>query len=174
MRTPDSALPLLVTALALVAGPALAVETKSAEPAKFSLHVESAEGDEVRIEASSGWLGALIATADIECDGDADGQSRRMMEDLRRQGEGGFHRYRDEDDGDLVIGRRSRGALKLETRGDDGDRAIVEMPWEVAECLMMGIDPPGDLGRRIARGEAKLSIDVREGDDGDRVTLRLE
>lgn len=165
---------LFVTTLALLAAPALAGEAKKSEPASFSLHVESAEGDEVRIEASSGWLGALIAAADVECEGDADGQTRAMMEDLRRQGEGGIHRYRDEDDGDLVIGRRARGSLKLETRGDDGDRAVVEMPWEVAECLMMGIDPPGDLGRRIARGEAKLSIDVREGDAGDRVTLRLE
>lgn len=165
---------LFVTTLALLAAPALAGETKKSEPASFSLHVESAEGDEVRIEASSGWLGALIAAADVECEGDADRQTRAMMEDLRRQGEGGIHRYRDEDDGDLVIGRRARGSLKLETRGDDGDRAVVEMPWEVAECLMMGIDPPGDLGLRIARGEAKLSIDVREGDAGDRVTLRLE
>lgn len=165
---------LFVTTLALVAAPVLAGDTEKSEPASFSLHVESAEGDEVRIEASSGWLGALIAATDVECEGDADRQTRAMMEDLRRQGEGGFHRYRDEDDGDLVIGRRARGSLKLETRGDDGDRAVVEMPWEVAECLMMGIDPPGDLGRRIARGEAKLSIDVREGDAGDRVTLRLE
>jgi hypothetical protein len=174
MRTPATAAPLLVAVLAAVAGPALADEAKPAEPVKLSLHVESAEGDEVRIEASSGWLGALIASADVECEGDSDRQARLMMEDLRRQGEGGIHRYRDEDDGDLVIGRRARGALKLETRGDDGDVAVVEMPWEVAECLLSGIDPPGDLGRRIARGEAKLAIDVREGADGDRVSLRLE
>lgn len=173
MRTSDPRLPLMVAALALVAGPALAGEASKTEPARFSLHVESAEGDEVKIEASTGWLGALIASADIECEGDADARARAMMEDLRRQGEGGYHRYRDED-GDVVVGRRSRGSLKLETRDDDGDRSIVEMPWEVAECLMMGIDPPGDLGRRIARGEAKFSIDVRESDGGDRVTLRLE
>lgn len=170
MRTPA----LYLATFALVCTPALAGESRKTEPASFSLHVESADGDEVRIEASSGWLGALIASADVECDGDADRQTRAMMEDLRRQGEGGFHRYRDEDDGDRVTGRRSRGSLKLETRGDDGDLAVVEMPWEVAECLMMGVEPPGDLGRRISRGEAKLSIDVREGDGGDRVTLRLE
>jgi hypothetical protein len=174
MRTPDATAPLLVAVLVLAAGPARAGDSKPAEPATFSLHVESAEGEEVRIEATSGWLGALIASADVECEGDSDRQARAMMEDLRRQGEGGVHRYRDEDDGDRVIGRRTRGALKLETRGEDGDVAVVEMPWEVAECLMLGIDPPGDLGRRIARGEAKLAIDVREGDTGDRVTLRLE
>lgn len=173
MSTSDPRLALIVAALTLAAVPALAGEASKAEPARFSLHVESAEGDEVRIEASSGWLGALIASAGIECADDGDPRARAMMEDLRRQGEGGYHRYRDED-GDVVIGRRSRGALKLETRDDDGDRSIVEMPWEVAECLMLGIDPLGDLGRRIARGEAKFSIDVRESEGGDRVTLRLE
>ena len=170
MRTPA----LLLTTLALVSAPVLAGDAGRTEPAKFSLHVESAEGDEVRIEASSGWLGALISSVDVECDADSDPRTRAMMEDLRRQGEGGFHRYRDEEDGERVTGRRARGSLKLETRGDDGDLAVVEMPWEVAECLMMGVEPPGDLGRRVAAGDAKLSIDVREGDGGDRVTLRLE
>jgi hypothetical protein len=94
-----------------------------------------------------------------------------MMQSLAGQGEGGVYRFVDEDDGDQVVARRSRGALKIESTGGDGERAVVEMPWEVAQCLMLGVEPPGDLGRRIARGDARLRVDVRDRDGRVRVSL---
>jgi len=139
--------------------------------ATLRVDVEDEDGTRVHFELGSGWLGALISAVDIECDADSDARTRKMMRSLRRQGEGGVYRFRDED-GDDILARRRMGQLRIETRdADDGERAVVEMPWEVAECLISGIDPPGDLGRRIAEGDARMKIDVRDGDGRVRISL---
>lgn len=137
------------------------------EGGKGALHLEvrGDDGDNVDLHLSSGWLGALISTARIDCDADSDGDARRMMESLREQGEGGVWKDR-ERDGDQVLARRAKGMLKIQSTDGDGDRSYVEMPWEVAECLMLGVEPPGDLGRRLARGEAKFRIQVDDRDGG--------
>ncbi len=166
--TTAAALPLaLAGALTLFAAPAGAAGAAGSDPAKASLHlsVQGDDGENVDLHLSSGWLGAMVSAATLECDGDADADSRRMMRSLREQGEGGVWKERD-GDGDLVLARRSKGMLKIETEGDDGDRAYVEMPWEVAECLMLGVSPGGDLGRRIAKGDAKFRIQVDDHDGG--------
>lgn len=174
MRRPM--LPLLLaalastTALALGAAPALAEEAKSRP--SFALLVTGEDGDNVRLEINSHWLGALVSAAEIECEEADDRDVREMMASLRRQGEGGVYEYRDRDDGDRVLARRSRGLLKLETRDRDGDRAIVEMPWETADCLMGGVPPEGDLGDRIVKGLASLKVDARDGES--RVRLSIE
>lgn len=134
-------------------------------PASLHLEVKGDDGENVDLHISSGWFGALVSAAALDCDGDADGDARRMMQSLRAQGEGGVWKDRDRD-GDEVLARRAKGMLKIEAAEDDGGKAYVEMPWEVAECLMLGIEPAGDLGRRLARGEAKFRIQVDDHDGG--------
>ena len=157
---------------AAVAGPATAGDGKREDPS-LRVHVEDEDGTSVRVDLSAGWLGALIESVELECDDHGtDRQAREMMKSLQEQGEGGVHRYTDVDDRDEVVGRRARGALKLEVTEPDGDVSRIEMPWEVAQCLLLGVDPPGELGDRIGRGEAKLRLDLR--DDGNRIRLDLD
>lgn len=166
--TTAAVLPLaLAGALTLFAAPAGAADGAGSDPAKASLHlsVQGDDGENVDLHLSSGWFGALVSAATLDCDGDADGDARKMMQSLRRQGEGGVWKDRDQD-GDLVLARRAKGMLKIETTEQDGGKAYVEMPWEVAECLMLGIEPSGDLGRRIANGEAKFRVQVDDRDGG--------
>jgi hypothetical protein len=155
--------------LAFVA-PALAGDEKDSPPS-LKILVEGEDGSRVKVDLGAGWLAAIVDAAEIECEAESHGQSRAMMESLAGQGEGGVYRFVDEDDGDQVVARRSRGALKIESTGRDGDLAVVEMPWDVAECLLLGVGPPGDLGRRIARGDAKLRLDVRDRDGRVRISL---
>lgn len=164
----------LITALP-APPPASAAETAAKDdpaPAAFHLQVRGDDGDNVDLRLSSGWLGAIVSAATLECDGDADRDARRMMESLRDQGEGGVWKDRDRD-GDRVLARRAKGQLKIETTDEEGERAFLEMPWELAECLMLGISPPGDLGRRIASGEAKFRVEVA-GRDGGTVRMAIE
>lgn len=157
-----------VAALALPATPAWAGDDK----AEIEVNVEKDGEETLHLQIGSSWLGGLIAAAEIECEASGDRDVRRMMASLREQGEGGVYEYRDPDDGDRVLARRSRGSLKIETYGRNDKRATVEMPWETADCLMGGVAPAGELGDRIARGLADLKIDVR--DDDSRVRLRIE
>jgi hypothetical protein len=152
---------------------AAAAEEPAAKPESgtMKLDIRSEDGSKVQLEISSGWIGALLSHSDIDCDGRRDRRTREMMSSLDGQGEGGVWKGRD-DDGDRVLARRSRGMLKLESADEDGDLSTVEMPWEVAQCLLAGIEPAGDLGRRIASGEARIAIDLR--DDGGRVSFRIE
>jgi hypothetical protein len=168
---------ILAPALALGLGLLLPVAAAAHDPgdhhddhATLKVHVEGDDGESVHFELGSGWLGALISAVDIECDAEGDADTRRMMKSLREQGEGGLYRFED-DDGDDVVARRRKGQLRIETREDDGERAVVEMPWEVAECLLLGVDPPGDLGHRIAAGDVQMKIDVRDGDGRVRISL---
>ncbi|KAB2966399.1 MAG: hypothetical protein F9K18_05675 [Thermoanaerobaculia bacterium] len=160
-----------VAAAALVfAVPASAGEDKDSSPS-LKIRVEGEDGSRVSVDVATGWLGAILDAADIECEAGADRQARAMMESLAAQGEGGVYRFEDEDDGDRVLARRSRGALKIESTGRDGEVALIEMPWEAAQCLMMGVDPAGDLGRRIARGDAQLRVDVRDREGRVRISF---
>ncbi len=159
----------LALAAALLLSPstlsAAAGERPEESPASLHLEVTGDDGERVDLQLSSGWFGALVSAASFDCDGDADGDARRMMESLRAQGEGGVWKDRDRD-GDEVLARRAKGMLKIEAAGDEGGKAYVEMPWEVAECLMLGVEPAGDLGRRVARGDAKFRIRVDDRDGG--------
>lgn len=163
-------LALLAAATALVAAPLLGGESKPADPT-LEIRVEGDDGASVRLSLSTGWLAGLIDEIHIECKTESDARTRETMASLDAAGEGAVREYV-EDDGDRVVARRTRGQLVLETRERDGGRATVEMPWAAARCLMLGIEPDGDLGRRIASGEARLRLDVR--DHGDRVRVRLE
>lgn len=169
---------ILAAPLALAATAAGAADRAAPSPgeAPASLHIQvrGDDGEDVDLRLSSGWLGALIRGATIECDADShsDGDGRRMMESLRAQGEGGVWKERGRD-GDEVLARRTRGLLKIRSAERGGDQAEIEMPWELAECLMLGVVPGGDLGGRIARGEAKFSVHL-EDDDGSTVRLAIE
>jgi hypothetical protein len=138
---------------------------------RVSIKVEREDGSKVEIETGSGWLSGLIAHADVDCEADDERSTREMMSSLTRQGEGGVYRGEDEDGVDFVAKRRD-GMLRIDKPEDDGKRTLVEMPWEVAQCLMAGIQPAGDLGKRLARGDAKLRFET--SNHGARVSIRLE
>jgi len=165
-----------ITPYALVALAVLALPAAKAwagdDKAELELRIEHDGEEKINLQIGSTWLGGLLAMAEIECDASGDRDVRRMMASLRDQGEGGVFEYVDRHDGDRVLARRSRGNLKIETYGNDGERATVEMPWETADCLMGGVAPAGALGDRIAKGLADLKIDVR--DDDSRVRLKIE
>lgn len=135
------------------------------------LEVESDDGEEVRIELASGWLSALARHATIDCDGSDDRRTRRMARTLDRRGEGSVYEFVDSD-GDQVVARRARGQLILETTDEDGDRAVVEMPWVLAECWMLGRQPADGLAGLLSDGGLALRIDARDG--GDRVHVSLD
>lgn len=137
----------------------------------FHLEVHSDDGNEVRLELSSGWLSALVSRLDIDCDGSDDRRTRRMAEALDRSGEGGIYEFEDRD-GDAVVARRTRGQLILETTERGGDKAVVEMPWPLAECLMLGREPAGGFSRWMSLEGFQLKVDARDGED--RVRIRFD
>jgi hypothetical protein len=167
-----SRLPVLFGAVVLAAPVFLARPAQAESKARMSIQIETDEGSKVELETGADWLQGLISGADVTCDADHDRSTRKMMSSLTRQGEGGVYHGEDEDGGDFVARRRS-GMLRIEKDDDDGERMLVEMPWDVAQCLMAGIEPAGDLGKRLARGEAKLRFET-EGESGARVSIRLE
>lgn len=136
----------------------------------FQLEVDGDDGEHVRIELSTGWIAALVRHATIDCEGSDDRRTRRMAEELDRRGEGGVYEFEDRD-GDEVLARRSRGQLILETRERGGERAVVEMPWVLAECWMLGREPAGGLARWIAEKGFDLRVDARDGDERVRIAL---
>ena len=133
------------------------------------LHVDGDDG-KVDLDLSLGWLATFIDWADLECDTHTDADTRRMAKSLDRQGEGGVYEFED-DDGDAVVARRVKGALKIESRDDDGEVSKVEMPWPLAECLFLGREPKGGLGRALGDGDVRIRV---EGKDGDRVTVDVD
>lgn len=169
MRTLAS--PLALICLAALAAPAVPAAAEENPKANLEVNIEKDGKETLHLEIGSSWLGAILAAAEIDCERAHDRDVRRMMDSLRHQGEGGVYEYTDRDDGDRVLARRSRGNLKLETIGRDGERASVEMPWETADCLMGGVAPEGDLGQRIAAGLADLKVDIRDDDSRVRVTI---
>jgi hypothetical protein len=128
----------------------------------FKLEVRGDDGEHVKLELAAGWLSALLRHSTIECDGSDDRRTHRMAEALDRRGEGAVYEFESRN-GDRVVSRRSRGRLILETFEDDGDRAVVEMPWVLAECWLLGREPAGGLARWMADEGVSLRIDGRDG-----------
>ena len=133
----------------------------------FHLHIDGDDGGKVDVELSLGWLAAFVDWSDFECDVDTDSDTRRMARALDRAGEGSVYEFEDED-GEQVAARRVDGLLKLESRNDNGKTARVAMPWPLAECLFLGREPHGGMGRALSRGDFKIKV---EGRDGGRVTI---
>jgi hypothetical protein len=174
MASPRTRLLVLAGPIALaavLAGPLGAEEKKPPGPS-LDLRVEDEDGTKVQLRLATGWLSGLVDSIHVDCRTESAPQSRKMMESLDAAGEGAVYSYVDDRDGDRVLGRRARGQLVLETRERDGGGATIEMPWPAARCLMLGIPPEGDFGRRIAEGKVRLRLDVRDHDD--RVQIRFE
>jgi hypothetical protein len=148
----------------------LAAAAFAADEGKVTLRIQTDEGTKISLETGAGSLRSLIAGTDVRCDAEHDPETRRMMASLTRQGEGGV--YRGEEEDGHYVARRRDGMMRIEKRQEDGGTTVVEMPWDVARCLMEGIAPPGDLGRRLARGEAKLRFEARG--EGGSFSIRLE
>jgi len=136
----------------------------------FHLRVDGDDGGRVDLDLSLGWLAAFVDWADLDCEVDTNSDTRRMARSLDRQGDGGVYEFED-DDGDEVVARRVKGALKIESRDADGELSKVEMPWPLAECLFLGREPHGGLGRALSRGDIRIRV---EGDGGDRVTIDVD
>jgi hypothetical protein len=134
--------------------------------------VQGEDGERVSFSISSSGLAGLISRADfdLDCEGADDRQTRRMMALLDEKGDGAIYRGED-DDGDPLVGRRRGGRLLIESRDDDGERAEIEMPWPLAECLLLGREPEGGLRRALARGDLEFRIDAR--DEGGRVRISI-
>lgn len=156
----------LAAALTLLPAAAFA----GSDSSTFHLRVDGDDGGRVDLDLSLGWLAAFADWADFECEVDTDSDTRRMARSLDRQGEGGVYEFED-DDGDEVVARRMKGALKIENRDADGELSKVEMPWPLAECLFLGREPRGGLGRALAKGDFKIRV---ESDDGDRVSIEVD
>lgn len=152
------AVALLPAALAADSGPS------------FKLEVDGDDGERVRLELSAGWLSALVRHATIDCEASDDRRTRRMAEALDRGGEGSVYEFENRD-GDEVVARRTRGQLVLETRDRGGDHAVVEMPWRLAECWMLGREPAGGFARWLADEGLSLRVDSRDGEDRVRISL---
>lgn len=158
--------------LSLVAGALLllAPAAFADDQGKVTLQIQTDEGTKISLETGAAGLRSLIAGAEVRCDTDRDPETRRMMASLDRQGEGGV--YRGEEDGESYVARRRDGSMRIEKNQGDGGKTVIEMPWEVARCLMEGIQPAGGLGRRLARGEAKLRLEA--SGEGGSFSIRLE
>jgi hypothetical protein len=158
----------LALAAALLAAPvALAADSAPS----FKLEVDGDDGERVRIELSAGWLSTLVRHATFDCEGSDDRRTRQMAEALDRRGEGSVYEFEDRD-GDEVVARRSRGQLILETRERDGDQSVVEMPWPLAECWMLGREPAGGFAGWMADEGFTLRVDARDGEG--RVRIRFD
>ena len=160
----------LALACCLAAALSLPYPTLADPGAKFELEVEGEDGEQVRVAVATGWLSALVRHSSIDCDGSDDRRTRRMATELDRRGEGGVYEFEDRD-GNRVVARRSRGRLILEEVDDDGDRAVVEMPWVLAECLMLGREPAGGLAEWLAEEGFSLRIDARDGEGRVRISF---
>lgn len=141
------------------------------QPSSLRLTIEDDDGAKVDLRVGTGWLSGLLEQVEVDCDARPDRQTRRMMDSLTEQGEGGVWSGRD-DDGDRILARRSSGQLKLESTRRDGGRAVVEMPWPAAECLLLGRTPAEGLGSALGQGKARMQIEARE--DGKRVRLSFD
>jgi hypothetical protein len=145
--------------LALVGALALALPAEAgAAPESLRILVEGGDGGRVDIELPAGWVTRLLAAATVDCREADDARMRRMAADLERQGEGGVHVFRGRDERE-VVGRRVRGALKIETRDDDGERVTVEMPWVLAQCFLLGEPPREGIARALARSGLRVRVD---------------
>ena len=165
LRTPALA---LGCSLVLLAAGELAA---SDSPTRLQVKVDDERGGGVDLEIAASWIGNLLDTLDIDCDSSADRETRRMAEHLDRAGDGGRYRFRDHD-GDDVVALRKGGQLRIETTGDDGDRAVVEMPWRLAECFLLGREPEGGVGRLLKSDGFRLRIDAEDGDS--QVVVRID
>lgn len=154
---------------ALVGTIALPLSAAAAEP-RLRLDVVSDDGAEVHLDLSASWLKSWLEFADVDCRAEVDSPTRAMAVSLAAQGEGGVYEY-EQRDGDHVLARRARGELRLEVRERDRDRSVVELPWSLAECWLLGREPQGGIGRALARDGLHVRIEAHDGEDRVRVSL---
>jgi len=149
---------LAIAALALFALPAV---TAAKDSGSFRLIVDGKDGGHLDLQLPTGWLTDLIASSSFECRTDSDAEARKLATSLESQGEGGVYTWTDEH-GREAVARRSRGQLKVDVEEEHGKHSVLEMPWPLAECLLLGREPDGGLGKALGRGGVHIKI---EGDD---------
>jgi hypothetical protein len=161
------------TTLALACVAALLASLPSAAAARdssFRLIVDGKQGGHLDVQLPAGWLTGLLASSSFECRADGDAEARELARSLDRQGEGGVFTWTDEHGRDAVA-RRSRGQLKIDVEDDQGKHSVLEMPWPLAECLLLGRQPEEGLARALGRGGVHVKI---EGDDGGLVRIFVD
>ena len=156
----------IACAATLVGLPALAADSRPG----FELRISGDDGERVRIEIGSSWLASLVREAVLDCEASDDPEVLAMAEALDRAGEGGVHRFVD-DDGDRVTARRRRGQLVLQAVERKGEKATVEMPWAFAECWMLGRAPAGKSARDLVGDGFSLQVDGRDGRERVRIAV---
>ena len=111
----------LLALIALLAVPGLASASKHGATVDISLPLQL--------------LAGLGGTMTLDCDNDVDGDTRAMMQSLRRTG-----RYESREGDDRFTAWRLGDRFRLKAVDGDGDGAFtLEMPWVAAECLFGGI-----------------------------------
>lgn len=95
----------------------------------------SKHGASVDISLPLRFLAGLGGTMTLDCDNDVDGDTRAMMQALRRSG-----RYDAREGDDRFTAWRLGDRFRLKAVDGDGDGAFtLEMPWAAAECLFGGV-----------------------------------
>lgn len=159
-----------VAILPLVAPPAAHAEDER-EDSGLHLRIEDPNGGGLRLDLDGdSWIGGLVraavAEAVADCQSDLDADTRRLLRELDREGEGS--RAELVEDGKRIQASRKDGQLLLVV-DDRGERSRISVPWTFASCAMGGRLEIGDV---LAR-EGELRIDI-EGDDGGRVVVHID
>jgi hypothetical protein len=156
--------------IAAIAGMlALPLAALAAEP-RLRVDIIGENGGQVHLDLSASWLKSWLEFADVDCKADVDPSTRAMAASLAAQGEGGVYEF-DQRDGDHVLARRARGELRLEVREPDRDRSVVEFPWALAECWLLGREPQEGLGRALTRDGFHVRIESHDGEERVRLSL---
>jgi len=159
----------LLRIAALVGSICLPAAAIAGEP-RLRVDIAGDDGSQVHLDLTLGWLKGALAFADVDCRAHVDAPTRAMATSLAAQGEGGFYEY-DQRDGDRVTARRARNELRLEVREHDGDRSIIELPWPLAECWLLGREPAGGLVNALSKDGLRVRIDAHDGEDRVRLSL---
>jgi hypothetical protein len=159
-----------VAAVALALSPTAAFAHDPDSAPRLEVHVDGEDGTNFDLSIGAGWIAGLIDSLDVECEVATDADTRRMARHLDRKGEGARFRFVD-DDGDDVLAIRRAGMLRIETSEKNGESALVELPWPLAECFLLGREPAGGVGRLLLDSGLKLKVDARDGDGRVRVSI---
>jgi hypothetical protein len=160
-----------VFAMAFLAALALPSAAAASDEGGVHVRIEDPSGGGLRLELDgNGWIAgvvrAALAEVEADCQGDLDRDTRRLLRELDREGEGARAELVEGDK--WVQASRRAGQLVLLVE-EHGETARISVPWAFAACALGG---RVDLGAAMAAGGG-LDIDI-EGDDGSRVVVRID
>jgi hypothetical protein len=163
--------------LALAASAFLLVSALAATPARagasVKIDVRSEEGNRFNLSIGTGLVSGFVrafAPMSIDCDEDRDDSPRVRELYLALEKAGEPSRGTLDDGDEFFDARRDRGMLHLTVTDDDGETATLEMPWNLARCVLGGEKiSRGELVRAFESGG--ISIHVADGDETVRIAF---